>query len=133
MVTSDLFFSEYIEGSSNNKALEIYNGTGTNIDLSIYSVKLAANGGNWGNILDLSGFLAAGDVYIIFNSGADSIIKSRGDITSSVTYFNGDDAVGLFKKDTLIDIVGQYMVDPGTAWDVAGIVGATQNTALSKI
>ncbi|MDT8381309.1 MAG: hypothetical protein RQ728_03515, partial [Brevefilum sp.] len=26
--TGDLFFSEYIEGSSNNKALEIYNGTG---------------------------------------------------------------------------------------------------------
>ncbi len=25
---TELFFSEYIEGSSNNKALEIYNGTG---------------------------------------------------------------------------------------------------------
>ncbi|BAU09037.1 hypothetical protein CEN41_24170 [Fischerella thermalis CCMEE 5330] len=28
---ADLFFSEYIEGSSNNKALEIYNGTGAAI------------------------------------------------------------------------------------------------------
>ncbi|MGH3040277.1 MAG: hypothetical protein ACRDNG_00790, partial [Gaiellaceae bacterium] len=25
---TELFFSEYIEGTSNNKALEIYNGTG---------------------------------------------------------------------------------------------------------
>ena len=31
---SDLFFSEYIEGSSNNKALEIFNGTGAPIDLA---------------------------------------------------------------------------------------------------
>jgi predicted extracellular nuclease len=31
---ADLFFSEYIEGSSNNKALEIYNGTGAAIDLA---------------------------------------------------------------------------------------------------
>ena len=31
---TDLFFSEYIEGSSsNNKALEIYNGTGAPVDL----------------------------------------------------------------------------------------------------
>jgi predicted extracellular nuclease len=29
----DLFFSEYVEGSSNNKALEIYNSTGAAIDL----------------------------------------------------------------------------------------------------
>ena len=31
---SDLIISEYIEGSSNNKALELYNGTGATIDLS---------------------------------------------------------------------------------------------------
>ena len=30
----ELFFSEYIEGTSNNKALEIYNGTGAAIDLA---------------------------------------------------------------------------------------------------
>ena len=32
--SNDLFFSEYVEGSSNNKALEIYNGTGAPIDLA---------------------------------------------------------------------------------------------------
>ncbi|PKP10682.1 MAG: hypothetical protein CVU09_05565 [Bacteroidetes bacterium HGW-Bacteroidetes-4] len=46
----DLFFSEYIEGSSNNKALEIYNPTGADVDLSAYSVKLATNGASWGTI-----------------------------------------------------------------------------------
>ncbi len=31
---ADLFISEYVEGSSNNKALEIFNGTGGSIDLA---------------------------------------------------------------------------------------------------
>lgn len=42
-----LFFSEYLEGSSNNKALEIFNGTGAPVDLSLYTVKLGSNGGTW--------------------------------------------------------------------------------------
>jgi predicted extracellular nuclease len=43
---ADLFFSEYIEGSSNNKALEIYNNTGAAIDLAEagYVVQLYFNG-----------------------------------------------------------------------------------------
>ena len=44
---ADLFFSEYVEGSSNNKAIEIFNGTGAPVDLSQYTVKLASNGGTW--------------------------------------------------------------------------------------
>ncbi|HNQ44310.1 MAG TPA: lamin tail domain-containing protein [Candidatus Cloacimonadota bacterium] len=44
---ANLFFSEYIEGSSNNKAIEIFNGTGETVDLSEYSVKLGSNGGEW--------------------------------------------------------------------------------------
>ena len=39
-VATDLFISEYIEGSSNNKVIELYNGTGTAINLSNYSVKI---------------------------------------------------------------------------------------------
>lgn len=38
--TSDLIISEYIEGGSSNKAIEIYNGTGTTADLSQYSLEL---------------------------------------------------------------------------------------------
>ena len=41
--TTDVFISEYVEGSSNNKAIEIFNGTGAAIDLSVgnYVVQLA--------------------------------------------------------------------------------------------
>ena len=69
---SSLFFSEYIEGSSNNKALEIYNGTGADVSLSGYSVAQYFNGSaTAGLTIPLSGTLAAGDVYVIAHSSAD--------------------------------------------------------------
>ncbi|HET7802457.1 MAG TPA: lamin tail domain-containing protein, partial [Humibacillus xanthopallidus] len=36
--SSELFISEYVEGSSNNKAIEIYNGTGATVNMSAYSL-----------------------------------------------------------------------------------------------
>jgi predicted extracellular nuclease len=41
---SEIFFSEYVEGSSFNKALEIANFTGAVVDLSVYSIKKQSNG-----------------------------------------------------------------------------------------
>ena len=65
----DLFFSEYAEGSGSNKYVEIYNGTGADIDLSSYSLQGTNNGTSWGDNgerdVTLSGTLAAGDVYVI--------------------------------------------------------------------
>ena len=73
---ADLFFSEYVEGSSNNKALEIFNGTGATVDLSQYAVKLGSNGGEWSatNSIVLSGSLANNEVYVIANAGANATI-----------------------------------------------------------
>ena len=109
--TSDLFFSEYVEGSSNNKALEIYNGTGAPVDLGNYKVVLYSNGSTEpGNTLewDSGTMLADGDVYIIANSGSVSDITDIADITSTVTYFNGDDAIALQKAsdDSFVDVFG---------------------------
>ncbi|HPS38159.1 MAG TPA: chitobiase/beta-hexosaminidase C-terminal domain-containing protein [Candidatus Cloacimonadota bacterium] len=131
---ADLFFSEYVEGSSNNKALEIFNGTGATVDLSQYAVKLGSNGGEWSatNSIVLSGSLANNEVYVIANAGANATILGIADLTSTVTYYNGDDALGLFHGETMIDAIGVYQTDPGTAWDVAGTVGATLNHTLIR-
>ena len=132
---TELFFSEYIEGASNNKALEIFNGTGATVDLSLYSAKLASNGAtSWSttNAITLTGTLAHGEVYVIANSGAAVDILAQSDATSTVTYFNGNDAVGLFKNDVLIDIIGVLGVDPGTAWNVAGVTNATLDHTLIR-
>ena len=111
-VTSDLYISEYIEGSSFNKALEIVNCTGGSVDLSSYTLKKQTNGtDSWsGTPLALSGTLANGDVYVIANASAGSAILDEADLipSSAVVSFNGNDPIGLFKDDILIDIVGVF-------------------------
>jgi len=131
---TDLFFSEYIEGSSNNKAIEIYNPTGATVDLSRYSVKLSPNGDPWGTPQALTGTLASGEVFVITNSGAGAEIKAQSDLESTVTYFNGNDAVGLFKNDVLIDVIGVPEYKPATvaSWAVAGVDGATIDHTLVR-
>ncbi|MCF8349246.1 MAG: lamin tail domain-containing protein, partial [Bacteroidales bacterium] len=128
----NVFISEYLEGSSNNKAIEIVNATSGTIDLSDYAVKLASNGGDWGNSIVLSGSLDQGKVYVIGNASAVTTIKDRFDVTSTVTYFNGDDALGLFYQDVLIDAIGVQGVDPGSSWDVAGVSGGTVDHTLVR-
>ncbi len=108
--STELFFSEYIEGSSNNKALEIANFTGNSIDLSAYSIQKVSNGsGSWIDEYVLSGTLASGNVYVIANGAATSAILNQADATvgGSPLNFNGNDAVGLFKSGSLIDIIGE--------------------------
>lgn len=145
--TDDLFFSEYIEGSSNNKALEIFNGTGTAVDLSNYVIRINANGGTWTSHFDFPAkTLADGDVYVIAHAEADPAILAVADSavvspystgTSYVAVFNGDDVRALCKVNgtdtTIIDIVGKYdQVDPGTGWSVAGIDNATVDHTLLR-
>ena len=71
---TELFFSEYIEGSSNNKALEIYNGTGAAIDLAAggYNVQMFFNGNPVSTLtINLTGTVADGDVYVLAQSAAE--------------------------------------------------------------
>jgi hypothetical protein len=129
--TSDLFMSEYAEGGSNNKYIELFNGTGSDLDLSIYTVKLASNGGDWGNSIQLEGVLADGDVYVIANSSSVQYIKDRADVYSTVTYFNGNDALALFKNDVVIDVFGVQGED--VYWSVAGVSsGGKDHTLVRK-
>lgn len=110
-IGNDLFFSEYIEGSSYNKALEIANFTGASIDLSDYTIKKQTNGsGNWSSGLALKGTLSNGDVYVLSHSSASSTIKNQADYVGRVSElnFNGNDPIGLFKKGKLIDIIGNF-------------------------
>jgi hypothetical protein len=129
---ANLYFSEYLEGSSNNKAFEIYNPTSAAVDLSAYSVKAFNNGGTTPtNSLNLSGILAPGDVYVIANASADSAILAVADVTSTVTFINGDDAVILFNGGDTIDAIGIVGVDPGTNWAV-GTGFTSENTLVRK-
>lgn len=108
---SALFFSEYIEGSSNNKAIEIANFTGESVNLSGYTIKRQTNGsGFWSGGVNLSGIVTNRDVYVVANSSASSTIKNEADLISGASEltFNGNDPVGLFKDGILIDIIGTF-------------------------
>ena len=97
---ADLFISEYIEGSSNNKAIEIYNGTGAAVDLLAagYNVQMYFNGSaSAGLTINLTGVVANGDVFVLAQSSASAIILAQADQTNGAGWFNGDDAVVLRK------------------------------------
>jgi len=131
-VASDLFISEYCEGSSNNKYIEIYNGTGANVDLSTYKLKIAANGGAWGPDISLgTSTLTNGNVFVIANNQCSSTISNFANILSGSITFNGNDAVGLFKSGSPIDIIGVQGVNPGTEWPV-GTMGTADSTLVRK-
>ncbi len=119
---TELFISEYIEGSSFNKAVEIYNGTGVTVDLSTYTLELYSNGASSpSQSVSLSGTLANGDVFVIAHASADAAILAASDaISSAVINFNGDDALVLKNNGTVVDSFGQVGVDPGSQWPGGG-------------
>ena len=105
---ADIIFSEYIEGSSNNKAIELMNTGDASVDLSNYRIELYSNGKETlQNSLTLSGDLAAGQVYVIANASATSDILDVADTTSTVTYFNGNDVLLLRQNNAVVDRIGQ--------------------------
>ncbi len=128
--SGDLLFSEYIEGSSNNKALEIYNPTTAPVDLAAakYSVQLYFNGSvTAGLTVSLSGTLAPDDVFVLAHASANAAILAAADQTSTSGFFNGDDAIALVKNGAIVDVIGQIGVDPGTEWGT-GLTSMSDNT-----
>ena len=127
---TELFISEYLEGISNNRAIEIYNGTGAPVNLAAggYNVQMFFNGSaTAGLTLNLTGTVANGDVYVIAHSGAALDIVSRADQTNSSGWFSGDDAVVLRRGTEVIDVIGEIGFDPGTEWG-AGVTSTADNT-----
>jgi hypothetical protein len=141
-----VFFSEYIEGSSNNKALEIYNGTGKTISLDKYSIVTNYNGNPWSGQYHFPAgtSLANGDVFVIVNQNAKASMLAVADDTLAynqggyVVGFNGDDVRALYyhKSSTdsvMIDVIGHYnLTDPGNGWNVAGVANATKDHSLVR-
>jgi predicted extracellular nuclease len=131
---TELFFSEYVEGSSNNKALEIYNGTGAPIDLDAndYIVQMCFNGSGACTVtINLTGTVAAGDVYVLAHALAGPAIQGQADQTNGSGWFNGNDAVLLLKGAAVVDSIGQRGFDPGTQWG-SGLTSTADNTLRRK-
>lgn len=130
----ELFLSEYVEGSRNNKALEIYNPTNRTINLKDYRVTRWQNGSaTWsGQYSDLLyGTIEPNTTKVLVldkrdttKTGLDTpvvaALRMKGDIflspiyeVSYSMYFNGDDAMSLdryyadFNTWVTVDIMGK--------------------------
>jgi len=136
---SDLIISEYIEGSSYNKYLEIYNAGNTDADLSKYMVHLYKSGSatpsNSSKLdtLTKASFLPAGGVIVIkYSRAALQLPAGVTTYNSSVCDFNGDDAITLEKGGVVIDVFGEVGIDPGTSWTIAGDEKATVDKTVRR-
>jgi hypothetical protein len=150
---SEIFISEYVEGSGYNKALELYNPTASPIDLSVYTVERHSNGDSDatdGGTLVLSGIIPANSTWVIARGSQDNPVcspdlQAMADLLDGVypspTHMNGNDAIVLKKNGVMIDLFGRSgdaaMVS-GTAWSdefpYDGSVGAwwTANHTLIR-
>jgi predicted extracellular nuclease len=129
------FFSEYVEGSGNNKALEIYNPGNSPLNMTGYNIKVFSNGGlTASRTVNLSGEIGANSVMVLVDTQAEQALKDK-QTSSSLTLltgnFNGDDAIALYKGTTLIDVIGQIGFDPGSAWG-SGDVQTANKTLVRK-
>lgn len=129
---TDLVISEVIEGSSNNKALELYNPTGGSIDLAAgaYAVRMYFNGSaSPGLTVNLTGAVPAGETWVLAHASANATILAQADQTNGAGWYNGDDAVVLTKDAgaSVVDSIGQVGVDPGTEWGT-GLTSTADNT-----
>ncbi|MFQ6170899.1 ExeM/NucH family extracellular endonuclease [Oryzobacter sp. R7] len=127
---SDLFISEYVEGSSNNKALEIFNGTGAAVNLATagYNVQVFFNGSAAAGLtVNLTGTVADGDAFVLAQASAAAAVLAVADQTNGAGWYNGDDAVALRRGTTVVDVLGQIGTDPGTEWGT-GLTSTADNT-----
>ncbi|RLD56679.1 MAG: hypothetical protein DRJ01_14915, partial [Bacteroidetes bacterium] len=106
--TSDIIISECVEGSGNNKAIEIFNGTGTAVNLSNYRLEKDLNGnGNFTYYHNFTGTLNNGEVYVIAHPYACDEIKNVANLLKQViTDFTGNDQIRLLKNGVEIDRIG---------------------------
>lgn len=129
---AELYFSKYIEGSANNKALEIYNPSVAAVDLSSYPVRMYFNGGtSAGLTVNLVGSVPAGGVFVLAHGSADAAALAEADQTSSSGWYNGDDAIVLDKGGVVIDSIGQIGFDPGAEWG-SGLTSTSDNSLYRK-
>ena len=136
---STLIFSEYGEGSSFNKWVEIYNPTFMSISLDEYRYNFCWNGCDsleWEFSIpfDSGVVLMPNETYLLVHNNSDSILLNAANQTTNILS-NGDDVIGLLNTsfNTIIDIIGVLdSADNISAWEVDGIIDATKDHTMIR-
>jgi hypothetical protein len=124
-----IFFSEYIEGEGNNKALEIYNAGSTPIDLGNCHLERYQNGSQSAlpDVALEDSMLASGDVFVICQSNFAQ--PGRCDRLTADIQHSGDDAVSLVCDGATKDIFGRIGED--AVWGT-GLTSSENSTLRRK-
>ncbi len=136
LIAEDLFISEYVEGSSLSKAVEIFNATGRAVDLDAegYVLEIYFNGSTTaGTTIHLTGAMASHHAFVVADDGAAAPVLAAADQVSRANFFNGNDTVVLRKggrTGPIVDAFGTLGVDPGDAWG-SGVL-STRETVLRR-
>jgi predicted extracellular nuclease len=128
-----VIISQYYEGTSNNKWIELYNTSSTAIDLTTDDYRL----GLWSNdnreawksgtapssVIDLSVTIEPHDVVLIAHSSASDPTYASPDQSSGNVNFNGDDSMILYTGSTyaFANVVDAFGVT-GSGYDLASFV-----------
>ena len=133
---NSLIISEYIEGGSFNKAIEIFNGTGATVDFDISTVEiiLYSNGSpTASSTYTFSGStLADGGIFVLAHGSSNAgILAIANDTSSGTANWNGDDAIELRVNGVVVDSIGQVGFDPGSFWGTGSVT--TQNDTLTRM
>ena len=126
---TDLLISEYVEGSSTNKAIELYNPTDESIDLAGYQLGVYFNGGTSSTNFNPTGSVGAGDTFVF----ADNLLAAFADQTTGAGLWNGDDTIVLRRGVTVVDSLGQIGFDPGAQWGADAHIDRRQHAAAARL
>ncbi len=136
---SKIFFSEYVEGTGNNKALEIYNPTNQPVNLNNYKMARYRNGSTFGDYVSFptGTIIPPKNVLVVVldkrnpnGTGTDTMVDPELQALAhiflcpvynlnSMMYFNGNDAVTIeeIASGAILDIIGVIGQDPGYGWN----------------
>ncbi|AMM28981.1 MULTISPECIES: ExeM/NucH family extracellular endonuclease [Acinetobacter] len=116
---AQLMFSQYVDGSSNRKGLEIYNPDGTTVNLADYEIQQFNNGGTAKTAtFRLQGSLTSKQKFLVGRSELQAELGSKLNQVAALS-FNGDDAVVLVYKGTPVDRFGRIGERPEAGWGTA--------------
>lgn len=126
-----LFFSEYSTDGVNEAALEIYNPSPVDVDLSAYTIKCAAQGGalSAGSTYVLSGVLEPGQAKVVCSSAGTHCTTG---LTNADITLSGDRAVALYHNGVLLDVIGLENQGTGIFPTVAGTLSATLGYTMRR-
>ncbi len=129
----DIFISEYFEGSSYSKFIEIYNGLAVTVNLSEYTLELYSNGATVASAtMSLSGMLTPGSVLVVYNNRSTPILYIGDIVNNTVMNYNGDDAVVLKHNGEIVDSIGKVGERPTIEyWGTETL--KTQNMTLVRM